>query len=635
MGARRGSSRRSAGSALPGGGASGRAGGHRIGAADVGGCPLHDPVSTGPAAGAALNPPHWGGGGLRREHLRRPVRRRLRRLVQRRHRRRGLHRPPGRPGGGQPAAGRCWSSASGPGRLALPLAARGLEVHGIDASAAMLDRLRAKPGRRRIRRHRWATWPSSTSPTRRPFAVVFVAFNTFFNLGHRGRPAALPRPGGATCSPRAAASCSRRSCRPTSRRRGVDGAVAPRRITADEVVLTREPARPRRADDLRPAHPHHRGRDPAAAVAPPLRRPRAARRRWPRRPGCSSPGAQAGWDGEPVRPTTAASTSPRTAAVASGSCDRPPPRSEPAPPQPADGAVGHRRRRAGRPSGRPHLPAARRSRPTPTGACPFCPGNEEATPPALETYGPSGNWLVRVVPNLFPAFEGNEPLRVQNLGPVFTQAAASGVHEVLVFSPGPHRQLGRPRRQAGRPGHGRHPRPHGGPRPALHRALHPGHRQRRPRGRRLARPPPRPAARHPVRARRDRRGGSRVPALRAGPACCAPWSRPRRRPSHRVVHRRRAGRRGVPVLERRALRDAGGPPRPTRCTSSAPPPPTWWRWAGPPRRAAAAAVARGRRRLQPRVPHRPAPPRRAVPLARPRGARGSPASPASSRAPAC
>lgn len=74
----------------------------------------------------------------------------------------------------------------------------------------------------------------------------------------------------------------------------------------------------------------------------------------------------------------------------------------------------------------------------PQRACPFCPGNEEATPPALETYGPSGTWLVRVVPNLFPAFEGNEPLRVQNLGPVFTQASASGVHEVLVFSPDHH-----------------------------------------------------------------------------------------------------------------------------------------------------------------------------------------------------
>ena len=67
--------------------------------------------------------------------------------------------------------------------------------------------------------------------------------------------------------------------------------------------------------------------------------------------------------------------------------------------------------------------------------CPFCPGNEEATPPALETYGPNGTWLVRVVPNLYPAFEGHEPLRVQNLGPVYTKAEASGVHEVLVFSP--------------------------------------------------------------------------------------------------------------------------------------------------------------------------------------------------------
>lgn len=68
-------------------------------------------------------------------------------------------------------------------------------------------------------------------------------------------------------------------------------------------------------------------------------------------------------------------------------------------------------------------------------SCPFCPGNEEATPPALETYGPGGQWVVRVVPNLYPAFEGDEPMRETRLGPVFTQATASGVHEVLVFSP--------------------------------------------------------------------------------------------------------------------------------------------------------------------------------------------------------
>jgi UDPglucose--hexose-1-phosphate uridylyltransferase len=67
--------------------------------------------------------------------------------------------------------------------------------------------------------------------------------------------------------------------------------------------------------------------------------------------------------------------------------------------------------------------------------CPFCPGNEEATLPALETYGPAGQWLVRIVPNRYPAFSGHDPLHVEHLGPVWTQARASGIHEVLVLSP--------------------------------------------------------------------------------------------------------------------------------------------------------------------------------------------------------
>jgi UDPglucose--hexose-1-phosphate uridylyltransferase len=67
--------------------------------------------------------------------------------------------------------------------------------------------------------------------------------------------------------------------------------------------------------------------------------------------------------------------------------------------------------------------------------CPFCPGNEEASPPALETYGSSGKWAVRVVPNLYPAFEGDDPFIVEHRGPVFTQATAGGIHEVLVLSP--------------------------------------------------------------------------------------------------------------------------------------------------------------------------------------------------------
>src|SRR5437016_1499510 len=71
----------------------------------------------------------------------------------------------------------------------------------------------------------------------------------------------------------------------------------------------------------------------------------------------------------------------------------------------------------------------------PSRACPFCPGNEEATPPALEAYGPTGTWQVRVVPNLYPAFSGDTAMVVTHLGPVFTQAPGSGIHEILVFSP--------------------------------------------------------------------------------------------------------------------------------------------------------------------------------------------------------
>ena len=91
--------------------------------------------------------------------------------------------------------------------------------------------------------------------------------------------------------------------------------------------------------------------------------------------------------------------------------------------------------RAGGPTGRPHLPPARRSRPTRSGSARSAPATRRPPRPPSRPTGPSGTWLVRVVPNLYPAFEGHEPLRVQNLGPVFTQAAASGVHEVLVLSP--------------------------------------------------------------------------------------------------------------------------------------------------------------------------------------------------------
>ncbi|HRE01943.1 MAG TPA: galactose-1-phosphate uridylyltransferase [Ilumatobacteraceae bacterium] len=71
----------------------------------------------------------------------------------------------------------------------------------------------------------------------------------------------------------------------------------------------------------------------------------------------------------------------------------------------------------------------------PSRPCPFCPGNEEATLPALEQIGADGNWQLRVIPNLYPAFDGDEPFAVHHLGPVHVIAEASGIHEVFVYTP--------------------------------------------------------------------------------------------------------------------------------------------------------------------------------------------------------
>ncbi|MFT4659648.1 MAG: UDPglucose--hexose-1-phosphate uridylyltransferase [Ilumatobacter sp.] len=67
--------------------------------------------------------------------------------------------------------------------------------------------------------------------------------------------------------------------------------------------------------------------------------------------------------------------------------------------------------------------------------CPFCPGNEEETPPALETTEADGTWSMRVIPNRYPAFDGDETFAVHNIGPVHVKAEASGIHEVFVYDP--------------------------------------------------------------------------------------------------------------------------------------------------------------------------------------------------------
>jgi SAM-dependent methyltransferase len=67
----------------------------------------------------------------------------------------------------------------GTGRLALPLLQRGFTVQGIDASRAMVAKLRAKPGGERIA---VAMGDFAEMAITGRFALIFVAFNTFFGL---------------------------------------------------------------------------------------------------------------------------------------------------------------------------------------------------------------------------------------------------------------------------------------------------------------------------------------------------------------------------------------------------------------------------------------------------------------------
>jgi len=67
----------------------------------------------------------------------------------------------------------------GTGRIALPLAARGVDVHGVDASAEMVARLRGKPGGAAIP---VTMGDFARVPVEGTYSLIFVAFNTFFAL---------------------------------------------------------------------------------------------------------------------------------------------------------------------------------------------------------------------------------------------------------------------------------------------------------------------------------------------------------------------------------------------------------------------------------------------------------------------
>jgi len=77
------------------------------------------------------------------------------------------------------AGGPALEFAVGTGRIALPLAARGICVEGIELSAAMVDRLRSKPGGTELD---VMIGDMSTLSTGRQYRLVYLVFNTIFNL---------------------------------------------------------------------------------------------------------------------------------------------------------------------------------------------------------------------------------------------------------------------------------------------------------------------------------------------------------------------------------------------------------------------------------------------------------------------
>jgi SAM-dependent methyltransferase len=76
-------------------------------------------------------------------------------------------------------SGRALELAIGTGRIALPLAQRGVPVHGIDMSKAMVARLRAKPGGEDIG---VTIGDFATTTVDGAFSVAYLVFNTISNL---------------------------------------------------------------------------------------------------------------------------------------------------------------------------------------------------------------------------------------------------------------------------------------------------------------------------------------------------------------------------------------------------------------------------------------------------------------------
>lgn len=67
----------------------------------------------------------------------------------------------------------------GTGRVAIPLSQKGLEVHGIEISPRMIEKLKAKPGADKISVTLGSFVDIKTPPK---FSLIFATFNTFFGF---------------------------------------------------------------------------------------------------------------------------------------------------------------------------------------------------------------------------------------------------------------------------------------------------------------------------------------------------------------------------------------------------------------------------------------------------------------------
>ncbi len=77
--------------------------------------------------------------------------------------------------------------------------------------------------------------------------------------------------------------------------------------------------------------------------------------------------------------------------------------------------------------------------------CQFCPGKEHFTPPEVDVLRPQGpanssGWLVRTVPNKFPALSGEGEIDKQAWG-MFDVMSGGGAHEVVIETPDHDKQL--------------------------------------------------------------------------------------------------------------------------------------------------------------------------------------------------